>query len=54
MTVLLSFLRLYTYQKSLPEVDFLVTCLKEANPYQLFTSELLQITVETQTKHSGK
>jgi hypothetical protein len=30
----------------MPDVDFLVTCLKEANPNQLFYSKVVQVTVE--------
>jgi hypothetical protein len=29
------------------DIDFLVSCLKEANPNQLFTSKMVQVTAET-------
>jgi hypothetical protein len=31
----------------MPVVDFLVTCLKEANPNQLLSSKVVLVTVET-------
>jgi hypothetical protein len=31
----------------MPDVGFLVICLKEANPNQVFSSKMVKVTVET-------